>query len=237
MFSRILEQEDSNEVEKTLTASREARQRDWEGHQEEVSRPPNGKVVNMSITIDLRLLLSPSEELVDFLRKKALDSPPENVRKLVDSDNVQLTVDDIRWIVEACPDLPSSSLVVPSPKFPERNPVLEARCQQLRKEQEDREYKAMTGNVRREGQGGQDQEPFKKQFKEINNFLLIIAQFVLSVACSFMFGFLAPYSLYGRADLGPRLLFGIICAFIVGCADMYFVISQMLEESGITDNR
>jgi len=30
MFSRILEQEDSKEVEKTLTASREARQRDWE---------------------------------------------------------------------------------------------------------------------------------------------------------------------------------------------------------------
>lgn len=196
----------------------------------------------MSITIDPRLLLSPSEELVDFLRKKALDSPTENVRKLVDSDsdNVQLTVDDVKWIVEACPDLPSSllfssSLLVPSPKFPERNPVLEARCQQLRKEQEDREYKAMTGNVSRgEGQGGQDQEPFKKQFKEINNFLLIIAQFVLSVACSFMFGFLAPYYLYGRADLGPRLLFGIICAFIVGCADMYFVIRQMLEEDGIS---
>ena len=30
MFSRILEQEDSKEVEKTLAASREARQRDWE---------------------------------------------------------------------------------------------------------------------------------------------------------------------------------------------------------------
>lgn len=193
----------------------------------------------MSITIDPRLLLSPSEELVDFLRKKVLDSPTENVRKLLDSDckSKNLTVDDIKWIVKACPDLPSSllfssSLLVPSPKFPDRNPVLEARCQQLRKEQEDREYKAMTGNVRREGPG-QEQEPFKKQFKEINHFLLIIAQFVLSVACSFMFGFLAPYYLYGRADLGPRLLFGIICAFIVGCADMYFVIRQMLEEDGI----
>ncbi len=194
----------------------------------------------MSITIDPRLLLSPSEELVDFLRKKVLDSPTENVRRLLDSDckSKNLTVDDIKWIVKACPDLPSSllfssSLLVPSPKFPDRNPVLEARCQQLRKEQEDREYKAMTGNVRREGPG-QEQEPFKKQFKEINHFLLIIAQFVLSVACSFMFGFLAPYYLYGRADLGPRLLFGIICAFIVGCADMYFVIRQMLEEDGIS---
>lgn len=194
----------------------------------------------MSITIDPRLLLTPSEELVDFLRMKDFDSPTENVGKLLDSDSdsVQLTVEDIKWIVKACPDLPSSllfssGLQVPSPKFPERNPVLEARCQQLRAKQEDREYRAMTGNVRREGPG-QEQEPFKKQFKEINNFLLIIAQFVLSVACSFMFGFLAPYYLYGRADLGPRLLFGIICAFIVGCADMYFVIRQMLEEDGIS---
>ena len=194
----------------------------------------------MGITIDPRLLVTPSEELIDFLRKKDLDSPTENVGKLLDSDSdsVQLTVDDIKWIVEACPDLPSSmlfssGLLVPSPKFPERNPVLEARCQKLRAEQANREYKAMTGNVRREGPG-QEEEPFKKQFKEINNFLLIIAQFVLSVACSFMFGFLAPYYLYGRVDLGPRLLFGIICAFVVGCADMYFVIRQMLEADGIS---
>ena len=35
MFSRILEQEDSKEVEKTLAASREARQRDWEAFLQE----------------------------------------------------------------------------------------------------------------------------------------------------------------------------------------------------------
>ena len=191
----------------------------------------------MSITINPKLLLSPSEKLVEFLRKKDFDSPTENVRKLCNDDSVQLTVEDIKWIVETCPELPSallfsSELQVPSPEFPERNPELEARCQKLRAEQEDREYRAMTGNVRRDGPG-QEQEPIKKQFKEINNFLLVIAQFVLSVACSFMFGFLAPYYLYGRVDLGPRLLFGIICAFIVGCADMYFVIRQMLEEDGI----
>ena len=191
----------------------------------------------MSITINPKLLLSPSEKLVEFLRKKDFDSPTENVRKLCNDDSAQLTVKDIKWIVETCPDLPSallfsSELQVPSPEFPERNPELEARCQKLRAEQEDREYRAMTGNVRRDGPG-QEQEPIKKQFKEINNFLLVIAQFVLSVACSFMFGFLAPYYLYGRVDLGPRLLFGIICAFIVGCADMYFVIRQMLEEDGI----
>ena len=69
--------------------------------------------------------------------------------------------------------------------------------------------------------------------KELNSFLILIVQFVVSVVCSFMFGFLGPYYLYGKTDLGGRLLAGIICAFIVGCADMYFVIRQMLEEDGI----
>ena len=31
----------------------------------------------------------------------------------------------------------------------------------------------------------------------------------------------------------PRLLIGIVLGFIVGCADMYFVIRQLLEEDGI----
>ena len=30
-----------------------------------------------------------------------------------------------------------------------------------------------------------------------------------------------------------RLLIGIVFGFIVGCADMYFVIRQLLEEDGI----
>ena len=30
-----------------------------------------------------------------------------------------------------------------------------------------------------------------------------------------------------------RLLIGIVLGFIVGCADMYFVIRQLLEEDGI----
>ena len=148
----------------------------------------------------------------------------------------ELTVEDIKWLRGAAPNLPSSlllscSLHLPSPVFPERNPELEARCLKLKAEQEERDYRAITTNVRRDRDP--QEEPIKKQFKEINNFLLLIVQFVVSVVCSFMFGFLGPYYLYGKTDLGGRLLFGIICAFIVGCADMYFVIRQMLEEDGI----
>ena len=189
-----------------------------------------------SVSIDPTLKLSPSSQLVQFLQLQQLQSPPERIQSLVDGEMTELTVEDIKWLRAAAPNLPpslllSSSLLLPSPVFPERNPELEARCQKLRAEQEDRDYRAITSNVRRDR--GPEEEPIKKQFKEINNFLLLIVQFVVSVVCSFMFGFLGPYYLYGKTDLGGRLLFGIICAFIVGCADMYFVIRQMLEEDGI----
>ena len=92
----------------------------------------------------------------------------------------------------------------------------------------------MTSNVVREGERNKEQERgVKQQLREVNTFLLLIVQFVVSVVCSFMFGFLGPYYLYGKTDLGGRLLFGIICGFVVGCADMYFVIRQLLEEDGI----
>ena len=189
-----------------------------------------------SVSIDPTIKLVPSTQLVEFLQLQQFKSPPERVQSLQDGEMTQLTVEDIKWLRGAAPNIPSSlllssSLLLPSPVYPERNPELEVRCQKLRAEQEERDYRAITSNVRREK--GPDEEPIKKQFKELNNFLLLILQFVVSVVCSFMFGFLGPYYLYGKTDLGGRLLFGIICAFIVGCADMYFVIRQMLEEDGI----
>lgn len=189
-----------------------------------------------SVSIDPTIKLSPSRQLVEFLQLQPLQSPPSRVQSLLDGQMTELTVEDIKWLRGAAPNLPSSlllscSLHLPSPVFPERNPELEARCLKLKAEQEERDYRAITTNVRRDRDP--QEEPIKKQFKEINNFLLLIVQFVVSVVCSFMFGFLGPYYLYGKTDLGGRLLFGIICAFIVGCADMYFVIRQMLEEDGI----
>ena len=80
---------------------------------------------------------------------------------------------------------------------------------------------------------------------------MLIVQFVVSVVCAFMAGYMGPYLLYGRTDMGSRcrflsqslspflinifsrLLIGIVLGFVVGCADMYFVIRQLLEEDGI----
>jgi len=191
-----------------------------------------------SVSINPTIYLSPSSMLISFLQQQDLVSPPQNIQCLLDGEAANLSVEDITWLRKNVSIIPSSlllscQLLLPTPEYEERNPVLEERCIMLRAKQEEREYRTMTGNVRRDYERTREEEPIKKQFKEVNAFLLLILQFVVSVVCSFMFGYLSPYYLYGRTDMGGRLLFGIICGFVVGCADMYFVIRQLLEDDGI----
>jgi len=191
-----------------------------------------------SVSINPTIYLAPSPMLISFLQQQDLVSPPKNIQALQNGEAANLSVEDITWLRVNVPTIPSSlllscELLLPTPEYEERNPVLEERCVKLRAKQEEMEYRSMTGNVRRDYERTRDEEPIKKQFKEVNAFLLLILQFVVSVVCSFMFGYLSPYYLYGRTDMGGRLLFGIICGFVVGCADMYFVIRQLLEDDGI----
>merc|ERR1712111_26405 len=117
-------------------------------------------------------------------------------------------------------------MVLPSPQFPPRNPELEARIQKLKLQQAEREYKRMTENV--DGRQGLARDsvdqPIGKQMRELNNYLLIIVQLVITVGCSFAFGYFAPYFIRGVTNVGTRLLTGILCAFVVAIADLYFVI-------------
>jgi len=191
-----------------------------------------------NVSINPTIYLTASSKLIAFLKDQDLVLPPENIQSLVDGELSELSLEDINWLRKNIQTIPSSlllscKLVLPSPQYEERNPVLEERCVKLRAKQEEREYRTMTGNVRRDYERTRDEEPIKKQFQEVNAFLLLIMQFVVSVVCSFMFGYLSPYYIYGRTDMGGRLLFGIICGFVVGCADMYFVIRQLLEDDGI----
>jgi len=71
--------------------------------------------------------------------------------------------------------------------------------------------------------------------KELNNYLLIVAQLVISIVCSFAFGYLAPYYFYQTTEVGPRLLSGIIFAFVVALADLYFVMKFLLETEGVIE--
>jgi hypothetical protein len=78
----------------------------------------------------------------------------------IDSEH-KLTLNDLKWLSNTLARLrkdgktdmylhelvKGSDLVLPQNEIQERNPELEARCARLRKEQEEREYRAMTKNV------------------------------------------------------------------------------------------
>jgi len=188
--------------------------------------------------------LRPSPKLLEQLQaaldKDATLAPPAAVSLVLGGQSEVLEVEALQWLAKNLATLPglaealiSSQLLLPKRVTAARNPVLEERCVQLRKEQEAREYRQMTGNVRRDHEKIKGEEPLKKQLQEVNGFLMLIVQFVVSVVCAFMAGYMGPYLLYGRTDMGSRLLIGIVLGFIVGCADMYFVIRQLLEEDGI----
>jgi len=178
------------------------------------------------------------------------------------SDNdLSFDIDDIKWIYERknllnslplnhsskdVTDLKSNlhfhelisecQVTLPQPQFPPRDPILEARCQKLRAQQAEREYQKMTSNVDSRVHGlnkHSDTDSFSHQMKELNNYLLIVAQLVISLICSFAFGYLVPYYFYGVIEVGPRLISGIMFAFVVGLADLYFVVKFLLETEGV----
>jgi len=71
--------------------------------------------------------------------------------------------------------------------------------------------------------------------KELNSYLILIGQFVLSVVTAFAAGYLAPYFFYGVLDAGKRLLCGVLFAFFVAVADLYFMIRFFLQTEGVID--
>jgi len=214
--------------------------------------------LNIMVTIDPLIHIRPSAEFRAFMGelRERQKSPEEEkngdleIPRNVANDEELLTAQDVRWIYERRGLLKKRDkgegpqhfhelikdcqMVLPEPKFPPRNPELEARIQRLKAEQAEREYKRMTSNVDgRQGLSKEMEQPFGKQMTELNNYLLLILQFVITVACSFAFGYFAPYFLRGVTHVATRLLSGIICAFVVAIADMYFVLKFLLEIEGV----
>lgn len=66
--------------------------------------------------------------------------------------------------------------------------------------------------------------------KELNNHLLLLAQLVVSVGAAFVTGYLLPYFFYGIENVETRLIVGILFAFVVGVADLYFVIRDGIHQ-------
>eukprot|EP00088_Acartia_fossae_P037657 TRINITY_DN38860_c0_g1_i1.p1 TRINITY_DN38860_c0_g1~~TRINITY_DN38860_c0_g1_i1.p1 ORF type:complete len:199 (+),score=19.40 TRINITY_DN38860_c0_g1_i1:352-948(+) len=192
------------------------------------------------VTIDPNIYVRPSEQLMNII--KDIANPTQEIRNVLDS-NEKLTAKDLSWLrkniskeakAQLYQALKSSTLELPSPVYPERNPELEARCQKLRREQEERDYQAMTRNVR---DVKNDDKPLSVQLKELNNILVVMFQFFISIGTAFAFGYLAPFYLWGREETGPRLLLGTLAAFFIGIADLYFVIREHLSEDGVKFNK
>ena len=137
------------------------------------------------VTIDPLIKFRPSPELTEFagFLAESEEDLPENIEKFQsEKSDVLLTVKDIRWIYDRRERIKESSpvkdmhfhelienceMILPEPKFPPRNPELEARIQRLRAEQAEREYRRMTENV--DGRQGLSKqmfdEPIGKQSK------------------------------------------------------------------------
>lgn len=160
-----------------------------------------------------------------------------------DADATPLSLSDIKWLYGTLKQLRQTDQSVPYlhallrgcelklPQNPiqERNPELEARCQRLRKEQEDREYHRMTKNVD-SIRKHMPEETLSYQMKQINRHLIAVAQFLFSVAAGFAFGFVGIELLIGQLDFGFRLLLGIIIALVIALAEIYFLAKKLNEE-------
>jgi len=201
----------------------------------------------MAATIDPSVKVRPSKSMLAFLEGlKDRDDVPKALRN--SNSHSELDVADVRWIFEKRSEngegkrfhelLSECEVVLPSPVLPPRNPELEARVQRLRAEQEDREYRAMVAGIDKAttiggGGPGSVEEPISKQLKELNNHLIMVFQVVVSVLTAFAFGYFTPYLVYGVVAIDTRLITGILFAFAVGIADLYFVIRYFLRLDGV----
>lgn len=166
-------------------------------------------------------------------------------------DSSTLRLSDLKWLNEALNrlrkredklDVPylhefmqDCQLLLPENEQMERNAELEARCQKLRKEQEAREYEAMTRNVDNVRKH-MPQDTIAFQMKQINRQLIAVAQFIFSVAAGFAFGFIGIELIVGQLDFGFRLLLGIMISLIVALAEIYFLAKKLNEDYEVPPN-
>jgi len=190
------------------------------------------------VSIDPKIRLKLCSELKDIasevFNEKIETIEVDKVNELRESYQEQKSADSLHFhqLISKC------ELILPEPKMAPRNPDLEARIKRLKAQQERKDYEKMTDNVdpwRKVELVDRIDKPISKQLEEINRYLLLVFQFVLSMASAFAFGYLAPFYFYGTVAVGPRLLYGIISAFVVGMADLYFVMRHLLQIEGVIE--
>ncbi|XP_022789207.1 transmembrane protein 199-like isoform X3 [Stylophora pistillata] len=113
-----------------------------------------------------------------------------------------------------------SEIYVEQLKLPEKSPELIARLKKLKAKQEKVEYDRMVSNINQKWhqtdgmQFGQEVRSGGKQLSSIVNFLL-------SIIATFTFGYVA--SQYAFPSIAVRVIIGVLLAFIVAVAELYFM--------------
>ncbi|CAD6994970.1 unnamed protein product [Ceratitis capitata] len=193
--------------------------------------------------IDLKLLRDIEKDLRTEVKATEL---PKTINSTDDS-NIEATkalyISDLRWLKKWLAQLREEkgldlflhnfieqfSLELPRNEVMERNPELEARCQRLREQQQNKEYLNMTKNIDSTLKYAPE-DTIAYQVKAMNSQMIAVLQFIFSVAAGFVFGFLGLELIFGGIEFGLRLVLGIFCALVIGVAEMYFLLKKLNEE-------
>ncbi|EAT36143.1 AAEL011748-PA [Aedes aegypti] len=188
----------------------------------------------------------PKKSDLDDVENDEPEKEPEEILKTAPvqkTNTLTLSLNDLKWLHQALnrlrkddPEVPylhelmqDCEIILPENEIQERNPELEARCQKLRKQQEAKEYEAMTRNVDNV-RTLMPQDTIAYQMKQINRQLIAVAQFIFSVAAGFAFGFIGIELIVGQLDFGFRLLLGIMISLIIALAEIYFLAKKLNED-------
>ncbi|KAK2155153.1 hypothetical protein LSH36_247g01005 [Paralvinella palmiformis] len=114
---------------------------------------------------------------------------------------------------------------IPELQPPERNAQLEARIQQLKTQFANKEYDDMTRNVNLTKWNTRSGS-LKTEMKEMNNQLIAVFNFFLTVIGSFVFAYKATEYSMEKPNVPTQLCAGLVVATIVFFADVYFIIKN-----------
>ncbi|CAF3154806.1 unnamed protein product [Rotaria socialis] len=123
--------------------------------------------------------------------------------------------------------LAGSDLFVPAYIEPERNPELNARVEKLKAQQANHEYDEMTKNVNfNRIYASKSNETFMPDMKSVQGQLITIANVFLTIGGAFVFGYKSVEYSTGTNNFVLQISFGLLCAFVVAVADIYFLLKR-----------
>ncbi|CAH0554428.1 unnamed protein product [Brassicogethes aeneus] len=113
--------------------------------------------------------------------------------------------------------------IINLPENPEikRNSELEKRCNILRANLLNMEYKNMMNieDIR--------EKTLSEELKEINQYILGAVQVFLSLITGFVFGYYGINLIIGYLEQETKLLLGLVCSSVIFVAEMYFFIKKV----------